>query len=158
MSTVELEIAPADPRTPEAANLIRLLTTELAERYDYVDNGAGTFKPEDALVPRSVFLIGRLQSQAVSCGAYRRLEDDIAEVKRMFVLPEFRGRGYARRMLATLENLARQDGYRMIRLETGVRQPESISLYERNGYRRIPRFGVYEHDQRSVCFEKALDD
>lgn len=158
MSDAGLEIGAVDPRIPEAAELIRALSDELARRYDYVDDGSGQFKPEDALIARSAFVVGRAKGRAVACGAFRPLEGDVAEIKRMFVVPACRGRGYARAILTELERLARESGYTIARLETADRQPEAIGLYERAGYRRIPNFGVYVGSERSVCFEKHLVD
>jgi GNAT superfamily N-acetyltransferase len=156
MSQASIEIKAVDPRSPDALELIRALSEELAQRYDYVDDGSGNFSPEDALTPRSVFLIGRLGGRAVACGSFRRLEDDTAEIKRMFVVLECRGRGYATAILTELERLVRQDGYAAVRLETAERQPEAIHLYERSGYERIPNFGIYANSKRSLCFEKRL--
>lgn len=157
MSVPETEpfvIGVAEARSPDAMVLISRLSAELARRYDYVDDGSGHFQPEDVAAPRSVFLIGRLQGRPVACGAVRPLEGDIGEVKRMYVEPDVRGRGYSKRLLAALENAAGRFGYVALRLETGDRQPEAIRLYESAGYRRIERFGIYLETQRSVCFEK----
>jgi GNAT superfamily N-acetyltransferase len=151
-----LAISAVDPRTPEAAALVEALSRELARRYDFVDNGSGRFKPEDVLGPRSGFVQGRVGGRAVACGAFRPLEGDVCEIKRLFVAPECRGRGYARVILAGLERLAAGMGYAAARLETGDRQPGAIALYERAEYRRIANFGVYAASGRSVCFEKRL--
>jgi putative acetyltransferase len=156
MSEARIKVTAVDPRSPEALELIRALSAELERRYDYADDGSGHFSPEDALTPRSVFLIGRVEGRAVACGAFRQLEGDIAEIKRMFVVPDCRGRGYSKAILTELERLARQDGYAAVRLETAERQPEAIHLYQRSGYQRIPNFGIYADSKRSVCFEKRL--
>lgn len=131
--------------------MIRSLSEELARRYDYMNDGSGNFKPEGAL-----FLIGRAGGGAVACGALRRMEDGVAEIKRMFVAPDFRGRGYSKAILAELERLAIEQGYLTLRLETGDRQPEAIALYERAGFHRILSFGIYADSKHSVCFEKHL--
>jgi putative acetyltransferase len=156
MSETALDVSAADPRLPEAVEVVRALSGELARQYDFADDGSGDFRPEDVLIPRAAFVIGRAGSRAVACGAIRPLERQVAEVKRMFVLPECRGRGYAKAILAELERVAEQMGYRALRLETGNRQPEAIALYEQAGYRRIPNFGRYVGSERSVCFEKRL--
>ncbi|MBI1312812.1 GNAT family N-acetyltransferase [bacterium] len=152
-----LEVSIADPRCAEAVELVQALSAELAQRYDFQDDGSGNFKAEDTLVPRSGFVLGRVAGRAVACGAFRPLEDDICEVKRMFVASDFRGRGYSRIILAELERLAAEMGYAVARLETANRQPEAIGLYERAGYRRIQKFGIYADSERSVCFEKRLE-
>ncbi|HUK75534.1 MAG TPA: GNAT family N-acetyltransferase [Nitrososphaerales archaeon] len=156
MDEETFEVGAADPRGPEAAELIRLLSAELAQRYDYAEDGSGGFKPEDALGPRGAFVIGRVGGNPVACGAIRPLEKDVAELKRVFVKVGFRGRGYSKAIVNDLERQARERGYRVVRLETGVRQPEAISLYERLGYHRIPNYGEYRDSGLSVCFEKRL--
>ena len=62
----------------------------------------------------------------------------------------------AARLLRALEADAAALGFRCVQLETGLRQPEAIALYEAEGFRRIPSFGQYENDELSVCFAKDL--
>ena len=95
-------------------------------------------------------------AEPVGCGALRPYADDIAEVKRMYTVPAWRGRGVAAAILAELERHARAFGYPTMRLETGDRQPGAIRLYERSGYRHIPPFGPYVAWADSVCFEKPM--
>jgi GNAT superfamily N-acetyltransferase len=80
----------------------------------------------------------------------------IMEVKRMYTLPEYRGKGIASIVLAELEKWAAELGYQKTVLETGKRQPEAIALYEKNNYRQIPNYGQYAGVENSVCFEKEL--
>ncbi len=112
-------IAVEDACSADAAVLLAGLSAELARRYDYVDDGSGHFRPEDVGVPRSAFLIGRLDGRPVACGAVRPLEGDVGKVKRMYVEPQVRGRGYARRLLAALDDAARGMGYVALRSEPG---------------------------------------
>jgi putative acetyltransferase len=77
-------------------------------------------------------------------------------VKRMYVAPDVRGHGYAKLVLAELERLAAELGYRALRLETADRQPESIRLYERCGYHQIQNYPPFEQSPRSTCFEKSI--
>ncbi len=104
-----------------------------------------------------MFLIARIESEPVGCGAIRRLDDDTAEVKRMYVVPSARRRGIARRLLAELERRAAEFGYRTLRLETGDLQIEAIALYESCAWGRIEAFGEYVGSPISVCFEKHLN-
>ena len=150
------DIEAVDPRSPEAALLIRALSEELARRYDFTEDGSGNFRPEDVLGARAGFVIGRTAGKAVACGAFRPMEPGVAEIKRMFVMPEHRGRGYSKAVLAELERGAWEAGYATVRLETGDRQPEAIGLYRRAGYRRIPNFGIYKDIGSSLCFEKQI--
>lgn len=92
----------------------------------------------------------------VGCGAIRPFNQDKMEVKRMFTLPHFRGKGIAPIILVELENWAKELGYKTCVLETGVRQVEAIRLYEKMGYQRIPNYGPYLGMENSICFEKIL--
>ncbi|WP_124979224.1 GNAT family N-acetyltransferase [Nonlabens xiamenensis] len=94
--------------------------------------------------------------QAVGCGAMRKLDETTIEVKRMFTLPECRGKGIARAVLAHLEEWAVELGFDRIILETGARQPEAIALYQNCGYKEIDCYVPYEAVDNSHCFEKQL--
>ena len=94
--------------------------------------------------------------RALGCGALRSLGAPVAEIKRMFVRPEARGRGVGVAILHELEQAARERGFRVLRLETGPLQPEAIGLYARAGYREIPCFGAYEGPSASRCFERRI--
>ena len=134
--------------------LIRALDEDLRQRYP--NSPINGLHPHDLEDPRLIFLIARVKGRAVACGGVRELESGVGEIKRMFVLPDLRGRGIARRLLASLEGIARARSYSVLRLETGVRQPEAIALYESAGYRKIAPFGEYIGNSLSVCFEKQL--
>lgn len=96
-------------------------------------------------------------SLPVGCGAIREYAPGTMEVKRMYVLPEKRGRGIASRVLTALEDWATELGYTKCILETGKKQPEAISLYHKNQYTVIPNYGKYVTMDNSVCFEKVLN-
>jgi ribosomal protein S18 acetylase RimI-like enzyme len=74
----------------------------------------------------------------------------------MFVASHARGRGLARKVLAELEESAAAAGRTRMVLETGVRQPEAIALYESSGYTSIPKFGLYRHEELSLALGKRL--
>ena len=93
---------------------------------------------------------------AVGCGAFREKESDTVEVKRMFVNPDYRKRGIAAAVLKELENWAAELNYTYIILETGKKQPEAISLYQKSGYTIIPNYPPYEEMDNSVCMKKTL--
>ncbi len=152
---VRLKIVAVDPTTPEAAQLIAELTSELAGLYEHAEDGSGDYRPED-VIPKSLFLVGRYGNEAVACGAIRPLEAGVAEVKRMFVKAKYRGRGFSKQILVSLEMAAKEMGYETLRLETGDRQDAAIALYERSGYQQTNLFGMYRHSTQSVCFEKHL--
>jgi GNAT superfamily N-acetyltransferase len=92
----------------------------------------------------------------VGCGAIKAFDSVAMEVKRMYVLPEYRGRGIAKQLLNGLEKWAFELNYSKCVLETGIRQPEAVALYTKHGYKRIPNYGQYEGVLNSLCFEKSL--
>jgi GNAT superfamily N-acetyltransferase len=150
-----IEVRPEPLDGLEAALLVRRLIEEFDRRYPEQENG-GPLEPAEVAPPAGVFLVARCDGRPAGCGALRRRDEGVAEIKRMYVEPWARGRGVARRILAELEGAARAMGYGVIWLETGVRQPEAIGLYESSGYRRIPAYGEYVGSATSVCFEKVL--
>lgn len=93
----------------------------------------------------------------VACGAIREFSPEATEVKRMYTLPELRGKGYASRVLSELEKWAAELSYQKCVLETGNRQPDAIGLYKKSGYKVIPNYGKYAGVENSVCFEKELN-
>ena len=93
---------------------------------------------------------------AVGCGAIKAYAPNVLEVKRMYVPPTHRGLGIASLVLGELERWAKELGAEKCVLETGIRQPEAIRLYQKNNYQSIPNYGQYEGVASSVCFEKML--
>jgi putative acetyltransferase len=92
----------------------------------------------------------------IGCGAIKKYDEETAEVKRMFVIPEHRGKGIAAKILSALEQWAKELGYQYCVLETGQKQPEAIALYKKSGYRLIPNYGQYAEVGNSVCMKKPL--
>ena len=95
-------------------------------------------------------------NRAVGCGAIKQFETGTMEVKRMFVPLEERGKGIAGEILRELEIWAKELGNDKCILETGIKQPEAISLYKKSGYRFIDNYGQYAGVENSVCFAKLL--
>ena len=92
----------------------------------------------------------------IACGAIREYSPTVSELKRMYTVIEWRGKGVATKILKELENCASELSYQKCILETGLRQPDAIRLYEKNGYRRIANYGKYAAMGNSVCFEKEI--
>jgi putative acetyltransferase len=93
---------------------------------------------------------------AAGCGAFKKFDNSTVEIKRMFVLPHFRGKGIAGKILKELEVWAAAEGNKTAVLETGIKQPEAIRLYEKSGYNRIHNYGQYANVATSVCMSKNL--
>jgi putative acetyltransferase len=148
-------ICPDHPDSEDARNLVRRLDEDLLQRYPGLQATHG-LHPEDVADPDLTFFIARIDGCGVGCGALRRLEPRVGEIKRMYVLPEFRGRGIARQILEALESRARELGHAEVRLETGIGQPEAIGLYKSAGYSKAAAFGEYAGNPFSVYFQKRL--
>jgi GNAT superfamily N-acetyltransferase len=103
-----------------------------------------------------MFLVGFIGSEPVASGGFRRFDDGVAEIKRMYVSHHHRREGIARLMLAELEAQAAAAGYERTVLMTGLNQPEAIALYESSGYQPVEPFGVYATSELVRCFGKDL--
>ncbi len=91
---------------------------------------------------------------AAGCGAFKEYEPKVAEIKRMFVLPEHRGKGIADTILNELELWTKSLEYTSTILETSNKLTSAINLYNKSGYEIIPNYGQYENVESSVCFRK----
>lgn len=156
MSAGSLALVPTPYDDPVAAGLVETLQREYVQRYgggDRTPVDPGEFAP-----PRGLFLVGRVDGVPMACGGWRLVpgEPELAEVKRMYVAVDFRGRGLSRVVLAALEASARAAGVRRFRLETGARQPEGLQLYRTSGYESVERFGIYAEHQGSNFLGKNL--
>ncbi len=149
----EVLIAAADPTAADACALVVALDGSLAALYPPESNHGLSL--EVLRGPDVRFVVARRAGAAIGCGALR-LAAGFAEIKRMYVRPEARGAGVGRRLLDHLERLAAASGCSLVRLETGVAQPEAIALYERSGYRPIAPFPPYAPDPLSLFMEKVL--
>lgn len=134
-------------------SLVALLDADLAERDGDEHDFYHQFNSIDSL-KHCMLLYDK--NTAVGCGAIKAFDPVSMEVKRMYVPPQERGKGIASRLLIGLETWAKELGYSRCVLETGIRQPEAIALYEKHGYQRIPNYGQYIGVANSVCFEKKL--
>ena len=145
---------------PDAVALVARVQEEYVVRYGGPDEGP--VDPEEFDRPEGLFVVAYLGGVPVGTGAWRRSPvralggSSGVEVKRMYVVPERRGRGVARRILAELESTAAAVGHDLVVLETGLMQPEAIGLYESSGYLPIDGFGHYRDSELNRCFGKRL--
>jgi GNAT superfamily N-acetyltransferase len=157
LSNTEVKIRREGILSPVVQQLIGALNAELDARYP--EEGANHFRldPEEVADGRGAFFVAYLGDEPVGCGAVRRIEPGVAEIKRMYVAPAARGRGVGRQVLTELEAEARRLGAARLVLETGPRQPEALALYSRAGFVEIPNFGEYAGCEFSVCMAKELN-
>jgi GNAT superfamily N-acetyltransferase len=147
---------PCDPEKAPAAELLAEMAAELNALYWTSSRlDLPPVHPSELRPPDGIYLVGWEGGEAVAGGAWRRLDEGLAEIKRMFVRPSARSRGIAGELLAALEESARQFGYRRLRLDTGPKQVHALKLYERAGYVRVEPYNVNPF----ACFwgEKELD-
>ena len=149
-----INIIRTDSENPDFIRLVKELDADLAKRDGNEHAFYSQFNKVDMI--RHV-VIAYDNKEPAGCGAIKEFNPETVEVKRMFTLPEMRGKGIASRILNELENWASELRYDKCILETGKRQPEAISLYQRNGYKLIPNYGQYARVENSVCFEKQIN-
>lgn len=153
MASSDIVIALESPRSPDVVALIRDLDAYQSALYPPESNH---FLDIDALAADDVrFVVARRDGPAIGCGALR-LCDGYGELKRMYVDPRERGSGIGVRILATLEAIARREKLPVLRLETGIAQPEALSLYEAAGFSNCGPFGEYQPDVLSRYMQKRL--
>ena len=136
--------------------MVAALDAGFAELYPPEQRFGPNLKTEHLEEGRGTFLVARDGARAVGCGGVRVLDSTTAEVKRMYVEPDHRGRGVGRAVLTELESAAARLGVQRLVLETGVHQKAAISLYRSAGFAPIDCWGEYASSPSSVCFEKNL--
>lgn len=151
-----MEFRAVDPSRPPASDLLEAMITELVPLYGRIDRpGMPLAGPEQFMPPRGAFIIGYDDAGRPVCGGgLKPLGDGTVEIKRMYVVPEARGRGVARRLLTALEDAARELGYTTARLDTGPKQPKAEHLFRSAGYTEIGNFN--DNPEASYWGEKSL--
>jgi putative acetyltransferase len=148
------------PEPFDSPDVQALCTAQQAEMLELYEGEADIGPARDAAMfvpPDGIFLVVRDDGgRAVACGGIARFDAARGEVKRMYVVPDARGRGLGRRVLDELERSARDLGYTSVVLETGDRQQEAVGLYTTTGYERIPCYPPYDSRELSQCYEKLL--
>jgi GNAT superfamily N-acetyltransferase len=114
---------------------------DIASRYPgWEPASSQSANPSDLAPPVGIWLVAYRDGHPIGCGGLQRLDADTGEVRRIFLDQTERGRGTGRRLLVELEEHARRDGYKRVRLTTGDRQPEALRLFQSHGYEEIPPF------------------
>jgi len=152
----DVRVEPTDPAASAAQRALRRYLAEIAARIPQGNTGpADADAVDDYRPPAGVFLLVLEGDAVVGCGAVRRLDDAVGELKRMWIDPVARGRGLGRRLLTALEAAGRDLGYDRLRLDTHEVLVEAIALYEAAGYRRIGRY--HDHPDPTHFYEKRLE-
>lgn len=142
-----IDFAPTDPTTAPAVDLIDAMVAEMQELYSIAGRVGVPLDLSELAPPGGVYLVGRAADggQPVAGGGLRTIGDGIGEIKRMYVVPGWRGAGVGAQLLAALEAAALDLGLTTVRLDTGARQPGARHLYEKSGYRSIPNYNGNGH-------------
>jgi GNAT superfamily N-acetyltransferase len=151
---MSLTVTQERPDTPDAATLIAELDDILNPLY-----AAGSrhgFSVQKLIDQGVNFYVLRSDGVPAGCGGILLVGQEYGELKRMYVRPQFRGRGLGKQIVERLSQHAREHGVMLLRLETGIHQTEAIGLYEQMGFYRIAPFGPYFEDPVSLCYEKPL--
>jgi GNAT superfamily N-acetyltransferase len=156
-NSLTLRIEATDPQGGDALTLLHEAAVEARLLYPELFTENSPWPTNPSTPDRGVYLLAYQGSVPVACGALRPIDDDVVEVRRVYVLEAYRRRGVARQMLHALELEASRLKYRVMRLETGYRQIAAMRLYESYGFIRIPSFGPHSDDPTSVCYEKPVD-
>jgi len=148
-----MRIIETQPNSQDASDLMEKLSKNL--ELITGDSGKNSFNPNDVCVPRSLFVVAYNEyGEAIGCGAIRPINQDVAEVKRMFA--KTKAIGVGSEILHHLENQAQKLGYSAIWLETRLINKRAVSFYEKKGYHRISNYGKYVNKPEAVCFEKNI--
>ena len=148
-----IEAVRTDSENHDFRKLVKSLDEELAKRDGYEHKFYSQFNSIKNI--RHV-IVAYDDSKPVGCGSIKLYSADTMEIKRMYVSPESRNKGIASEILRELEIWAAELSYQRCILETGLKQPEAIALYKKNGYILIQNYGQYAGYENSVCFEKPL--
>jgi putative acetyltransferase len=144
-------------RTDSSNAAFQELVAQLDAELRIVDGADNAFYSQfNKIAAIKYALVAYENEQPVGCGAIKEYQPGTMEIKRMYALPDYRGKGIAVAVLAELEKWAKELGYTKCVLETGKRQPAAIALYKKSGYTIFPNYGQYEGIENSVCFEKTL--
>lgn len=150
-----LTLIRTDSDNADFRKLVTLLDKDLAVRDGDEHAFYAQFNKIDAI---KEVVVAYHNEFPVACGATKPFSENAAEIKRMFVHPDYRKQGIAIKILTELENWAGELGFKECLLETGKKQPEAIALYQKVGYKIIPNYGQYIGVNNSVCMTKPLSN
>ena len=150
-----MQIEPRPYDHPQVQAIVERLQAEYVQIYgtpDVAPADPGQFSP-----PRGTFALGLVDGVPVAMGGWRLHDDGRAELKRMYVVDEQRGRGLSREILAWLEASAVEAGMTEMILESNEKHPAALGLYRSHGYTPIPAFGYYSDSPCNVCLGRSLE-
>jgi GNAT superfamily N-acetyltransferase len=148
-----IQLLRTDSNNQDFINLVKLLDSYLKVIDGKEHKFYNQFNKTDTL--KNV-VIAYQAKKAIGCGVFKKLNNNSVEIKRMFTLPETRGKGIATKILEALEIWAKELTYKSCVLETGKRMNYAVNFYSKNNYNLIPNYGQYKDVENSMCFKKEL--
>jgi GNAT superfamily N-acetyltransferase len=135
----EVRVEPADSAASLAMQ--QAFFAEIARRYaGWTPGSSQALDPSELAPPAGVWLVAYVDETPVGCGGLQALDQETAEIRRIYLAEKARGQGIGRKLLMELERRARDLGYKRVRLTTGDRQPEALGLFQAAGYEEIAPF------------------
>ena len=157
MGFVQADLRLGDLDQQSVVQLLYALDEEIQARYDEtVEDFVLNLDPEEVAPGHGAFVVAWADEKAVGCGAVRLIDAGTAEVKRMYIVPDYRRQGLAGAILRFLEDRARALGATRVVLETVINPPAAVALYRAAGYEEIPKFGPYVESEISLCMGKSF--
>lgn len=158
MDFMQTDLRLADLDHQAAVELLSALDQEIRARYDEpVEGFVLGLDPEEVAPGHGAFVVAWVDDNAVGCGAVRLIDIETAELKRMYIVPQYRRQGLAGAVLRSLEDHARTLGATRVVLETVINPPAAVAFYRAAGWKEIPKFGPYVESEISFCMGKILD-
>ena len=152
-----MKIKVLDPYDKQALSLLDQSDELMASLYPAESNHLEG--PEVLKKPNVLFVGAYIGDELAGCGAVKILSDDngpYGEIKRVFLSPKYRRKGFSIEIMNYLENHLQKSGVWISRLEMGAKQPEALGLYKKFGYTECGPFGAYCEDPLSLFMEKKL--
>ena len=129
------------------------LDNELNQRYD---KEQAIYDKHNIIEDNKTVIVGYLHDIPIASGCFKEIDHISVEIKRMYVVPAQRRKGFSTNILCALEKWAKELGYSIARLETGKGQPEAIGLYEKCGYKVTENYRPYIGFENSICMQKEI--
>jgi putative acetyltransferase len=149
----KMKIVRTNSSSPDFQKLCSQLDNGLNERYGQAQSKYDT---HNIIEENKTVIVGYLQEIPVASGCFKQIDKDSIEIKRMYVPPSHRRKGFSSIILSELEKWAKELGYSKAMLETGKGQPEAIGLYKKADYEVTDNYGPYIGIDNSVCMKKNI--
>jgi putative acetyltransferase len=148
-----IQIVRCDTENTDFKDLIYQLDLDLNNRYGELQIEYDKYNKIELI---DAVVIAYDDTNPVGCGCFKKYSDITAEIKRMFVKKDYRGKGVAKLILDNLENWAKDKNFKKVILETGKKQVEAIKFYTKLSYKPIDNFGQYIGNDNSLCMLKEI--